>query len=294
VIEGHTTKIRSITYGDSNGDGVVDHTVISLYSDQGSGGGAHNNDDLGTITVYGDLVTQTDISTTAKPAYGIVRSISDLQEALKPIEMGEEREDVPPPADLPSQDDLPLPEGMTPVFAIAGALQLERTREGQIAISHSEDMKIAEGTVAFSFKADQISGYDALFSKDASGYGSGGHVTAWVTENGDVKVRFQDEDSSLWLKAEDVIEVGTEHEFALTFGDDGVFLFIDGVEVAGSENFQADWLGNEEFLMIGANGWGSPSGEIGWTNDHFDGTIFDFRVLDDQLQLDPSGDELFT
>ena len=29
VIEGHTTKIRSITYGDSNGDGVVDHTVIS-------------------------------------------------------------------------------------------------------------------------------------------------------------------------------------------------------------------------------------------------------------------------
>ncbi|ASP31816.1 hypothetical protein [Labrenzia sp. VG12] len=65
------TKIRSITYGDSNGDGVVDHTVISLYSDQGSGGGAHNNDDLGTITVYGDLVTQNDISTSAKPAYGI-------------------------------------------------------------------------------------------------------------------------------------------------------------------------------------------------------------------------------
>ncbi|ASP31819.1 hypothetical protein [Labrenzia sp. VG12] len=94
--------------------------MISLYSDQGSGGGAHNNDDLGTITVYGDLVTQNDISTSAKPAYGIVRSIADLEEALKPIEMGEDRGDVAPPADLPDVDDLPLPDGMTPVFAIAG------------------------------------------------------------------------------------------------------------------------------------------------------------------------------
>ncbi|WP_281932557.1 hypothetical protein, partial [Roseibium album] len=75
-------------YGDTNGDGIVDHSLISLYSDQGSGGGAHNNDDLGTITVYGDLITLSDISTTAKPAYGIVRSIADIDEAIKPIEMG--------------------------------------------------------------------------------------------------------------------------------------------------------------------------------------------------------------
>ncbi|CTQ55747.1 hypothetical protein LP7551_04293 [Roseibium album] len=293
VIEGHTTKIRSITYGDSNGDGVVDHTVISLYSDQGSGGGAHNNDDLGTITVYGDLVTQNDISTSAKPAYGIVRSIADLEEALQPIEMGTEREDIPPPADLPGVDDLPLPEGATPVFAIAGALELNGSREGQIAIEHSEDMAISEGTIALSFQADRISGYDALFSKDASGYGTGGHVTAWVTEWGDVKVRIQNESNSLWLKAEDVVEAGTEHDFALTFGDDGVFLFIDGIEVAADEEFQSDWVGNEEYLMIGANGWGSPTGEIGWTNDHFDGTIFDFTVLDQQLSEEQISDSLF-
>ena len=294
VIEGHTTKIRSITYGDSNGDGVVDHTVITLYSDQGSGGGAHNNDDLGTITVYGDLVTQTDISTTAKPAYGIVRSIADLEEALQPIEMGEDRGDIAPPADLPDTDDLPLPDGMTPVFAIAGALALDGTREGQIAIAHDDAMEIEEGTIAFSFKADRISGYDALFSKDASGNGTGGHLTAWVTEWGDVKLRFQTETSERWLKAEDVVEAGTEHDFAFTFGDDGIFLFVDGLEVASDEDFQSDWLGNEEFLMIGSNGWGSPTGEIGWTNDHFDGDIFDFRILDDQLSAEQIGDSLFT
>ncbi|WP_415717692.1 LamG-like jellyroll fold domain-containing protein [Roseibium sp.] len=293
VIEGHTTKIRSITYGDSNGDGVVDHTVISLYSDQGSGGGAHNNDDLGTITVYGDLVTQNDISTSAKPAYGIVRSIADLEEALRPIEMGEDRGEIAPPEGIPSVDDLSLPEDVRPVFAIAGAIELNGSRDGQIAIEHSEELAISEGTIAFSFQADTLTGYDALFSKDATGYGNGGHLTAWATEWGDVKLRFQNETSEIWLKASDVIEAGTEYDFALTFGDDGVFLFIDGVEVAADEEFQVDWLDNEEFLMIGANGWGSQSGEIGWTNDHFDGTIFDFAVLDQQLSESQVRDELF-
>ena len=65
VIEGHTTKILSVDYGDANGDGVMDHSVIRLYSDQGNNGGAHNDDRLGSITVYGDLVKMSDIETTA-------------------------------------------------------------------------------------------------------------------------------------------------------------------------------------------------------------------------------------
>ena len=294
LIEGHTTKVRSITYGDANGDGIVDHSLISLYSDQGRGGGAHNNDDLGTITVYGDFVTLSDISTTAKPAYGIVRSIADIDEAITPIEMGTDRGEIAPPDDIPGADDLPLPGETAPVFAIAGDLELDGSRDGQIAIAHAENMEIAEGTIAFSFKADKISGSaDALFSKDASGYGNGGHLTAWATKNGDIKVRFQDETGSKWLKAEDVFEIGKEHEFAFTFGDDGAALFVDGVAVAREDDFEADWLENEEYLMIGANGWSSPSGEIGWTNDHFDGVISDFTVLDRQLDAEQIGGGLF-
>ncbi|WP_421982003.1 LamG-like jellyroll fold domain-containing protein [Roseibium sp.] len=293
LIEGHTTKISSITYGDSNNDGIVDHSVISLYSDQGSGGGAHANDELGTVTVYGDLITLSDISTSAKPAYGIVKSIADIDEAIKPIEMGTDRGEIAPPDDIPTKDDLPLPEGMTPVFAIAGEMVLDGTRDGQIAIQHSEAMEIAEGTVAFSFTADTVSGWDALFSKDASGYVTGGHLTAWVTDGGDIKVRFQDETSSLWLKAEDVFEVGKEHDFAFTFGEDGAVLYVDGVAADSDDDFESDWLGNEEYLMIGANGWSSPSGEIGWTGNHFDGVISDFTVLGEQLDADRVRDELF-
>ena len=44
-VAGHTIGMRDITYGDSNGDGVDDYSLITLYSNQGAG--AHNGDDLG-------------------------------------------------------------------------------------------------------------------------------------------------------------------------------------------------------------------------------------------------------
>jgi Ca2+-binding RTX toxin-like protein len=90
VIEGHTTQIGSIIHGDMNGDGIIDHSLIQLYSDQGGGGGAHNDDLLGTITVFGDLVTQADIEHTAGPAYGIVKSIDKLAEAITPLAVSAE------------------------------------------------------------------------------------------------------------------------------------------------------------------------------------------------------------
>ena len=154
-------------------------------------------------------------------------------------------------------------------------------------------MEVSEGTIAFTFKADTVSGCDALFSKDASGYVTGGHLTAWVTDGGDIKVRFQDETSSLWLKAKDVFEVGKEHDFAFTFGDDGAILYVDGVAVARNDDFDANWLGNEEYLTIGSNGWHSQTGEIGWTGDQFDGVISNFAVLDEQIDADQIRDELF-
>ncbi|MEM8784629.1 MAG: LamG-like jellyroll fold domain-containing protein, partial [Pseudomonadota bacterium] len=105
VIEGHTTEIQDITYGDANGDGVVDHSVISLYSDQGNNGGAHQYDQLGTITVYGDLVTEADISQDAGPAYGIVKTIDDLDQAITPLAVSEDTGPIAPPTDLPFYEE---------------------------------------------------------------------------------------------------------------------------------------------------------------------------------------------
>lgn len=57
VVRGHTVAIQSIEYG---ADAQGEYSLVSLYSNQMKGG-AHHNDALGTIKVYGDKVTAEDI-----------------------------------------------------------------------------------------------------------------------------------------------------------------------------------------------------------------------------------------
>ena len=68
VIRGHTVEIAAITYGE---DGDGDYSLIQLRSQQGDNGGAHDEDLLGTIRVYGDLVTADDISVQSRVFDGI-------------------------------------------------------------------------------------------------------------------------------------------------------------------------------------------------------------------------------
>lgn len=69
-IRGHTVEIASITYGEDAGG---DYSLITLRSQQGDGGGAHDEDALGTIKVYGDTVTEADIKLRANVFYGVDR-----------------------------------------------------------------------------------------------------------------------------------------------------------------------------------------------------------------------------
>jgi hypothetical protein len=62
---------------DANGDGRADYSVITVISQQGAAG-AHDEDLLGTITVYGNLVRASDISTDAGVVYGAYERIDEL------------------------------------------------------------------------------------------------------------------------------------------------------------------------------------------------------------------------
>ena len=53
-------------------------------------------------------------------------------------------------------------------------------------------------------------------------------------------------------------------------------------ELVGETSFETNWLNNDEFLQVGANGWASKSGEAGF-RDVFDGTISDLIILDKAL-----------
>ncbi|MEM9430977.1 MAG: calcium-binding protein [Pseudomonadota bacterium] len=93
VIDGHTATLVSITYGEDEGGS---YSLISLQSQQGANGGAHDEDDLGTIKVYGDEVTEDDLEINA----GVFNGIDELYE----VDLEAAATAGPPPADDPGDD----------------------------------------------------------------------------------------------------------------------------------------------------------------------------------------------
>ena len=289
VIEGHTTKILSVEYGDANGDGVMDHSVIRLYSDQGNGGGAHNDDRLGSITVYGDLVKMSDIETTAAPAYGIVKSIEDLEEAIAPKDAGENGGRIRAPSkQLPGKADLDLGKGLKPVFAINGSHDFSPDDRAPLIFDHSKSLALKAGTIAFTFTAADTGTFQALFSKDASGDGKG-HIAAYVNELGSLIVRVQNESGSRYLEVDHVVKPGDSHDVAISFGRSGIELYLDGARVAYESDVSVSLAANDEALVIGATGWSSTPGTTSMVTNHFEGSITNFMILEGRH----SGDEIF-
>ncbi|MEM7709319.1 MAG: hypothetical protein AAF264_00895 [Pseudomonadota bacterium] len=81
---GHTANVR-VDYRDTDDDGD-EESIVTIYSQQMGGGGAHTQDLIGKVIVHGDRVGKGDIETDAGVFYGIVDSNSeaDLAEALTP------------------------------------------------------------------------------------------------------------------------------------------------------------------------------------------------------------------
>ncbi|WP_407159160.1 calcium-binding protein [Bradyrhizobium sp. STM 3557] len=76
-IAAHTAEVKSIEYLDTNHDGKNDTSVITVISQQGNAG-AHDEDLLGTITVHGDLVKQSDIKVDNMAVYGAYEKVGQL------------------------------------------------------------------------------------------------------------------------------------------------------------------------------------------------------------------------
>lgn len=183
-------------------------------------------------------------------------------------------------------EEAPDPENV--VFKLDGPIEVE-TATDVINVGHSEGFETDEGTIAFTFNADTVDERMGIVSKDASGYtGGGNHFAAYVSEDGDLVVRFQDGEKSKELVFED-IEADTDYDVVVTFGDGNVSLNVNGEQV-GTEAFDMNWEFNQEYLQVGANGWASETGKDSFS-EIFDGTISDVVVLDEVV--DPFQTDLF-
>src|SRR4029079_18032942 len=75
-ISAHTADVKSLQHKDSNGDGRNDYSVITVISQQGDAG-AHDEDLLGTISLYGTLVSEADV-VSDETVYGACERVDSL------------------------------------------------------------------------------------------------------------------------------------------------------------------------------------------------------------------------
>lgn len=271
LIEGHTTEAYELEYVDSDGDGIMDSTVIHIWSNQANGG-AHDEDLLGTITVADALLTSADY-TVNKVDHGIVRSIAELDEAIEPYEW---TEDDGIGTAIPAVNDGDRTKGE--VLHIPGAIELFGKNDEYVQIEHHSGLELANGSISFTFIAEDVNGSNALFSKDHSGTEVGGHMSAFVND-GRVKVRFQSTTEQRWLSSEvDSVKAGEEYHVEITFGEAGFHLYLDGELVGSRTNFTQGLDTNNEQLAIGANIWGRSDQDPLYAKNEFAGRISDFTI----------------
>ncbi len=313
---GHTTEVE-VTYGtvDTDGDGIDDDmvSIIRAYSQQGNGGGAHDEDELGYIVVHGDRVDEDDIITDAGAHYGIVESIDDLQEAVAPtgdtkyIEIDGETHLGYDTRDIEGNPIAENPEAFSSnPWLVNGPVELDRAVDGDleapgvlfsheggtfgdgnapIEVPHTDAQATGQGTWAFSFTANSPGdGRQALFSKDHSGFKDGGHLTAYIDEKGDFKLRFQSEDDQTFLYDRSFdIEAGEENHMAFAFSGEVVSLYLNGELVDSDVGFPEGMLGNTEDLVLGAS-TRTRKGEEDNLEWEFDGEISNVVLLDRPIE----------
>lgn len=151
-----------------------------------------------------------------------------------------------------------------------------------VEIPHDPAYELANGSVQFWFKADSLGGDQGLWSKDSSGYDSGGHLSIYL-DGSQLEVRLQSTGQSYFVdSASGAVSAGTWHHVAFTFGSGGMQLYLDGALV-DSDGYTGGLTGNTEPIAIGADTGGSGNGTVSPVRREFDGAIDEVAIFDSQL-----------
>lgn len=158
-----------------------------------------------------------------------------------------------------------------------------------IQVPHSDSYLIDDGTVAFWFNADHTTGTQGLFSKDATGLGEGGHLAIYLS-GGTLHANLSSA-SQTYTLGSSAVSAGQWHHVALSFGAEGMALYLDGVlidsaDYGGGLNATSGGLGNREPIVIGASASGASQGTASPLSNYFDGRIDDVRVYDQWCSAD--------
>lgn len=170
------------------------------------------------------------------------------------------------------------------VFSRA-AVVTDNGTTGAVDLGKPSGTALTSGTIALDFTANRPDdgGTHVVFSKDGAS-NAAGDITAFIRD-GELYVILQDGKQDRWIKAEDMtIEAGRKYSLAVTFGPDGLGIFLDGKRVGADVDAVTGLAANTRSLALGAGTWGRDASHPSQLDSHLDGTVANLavynRVLD--------------
>jgi type IV pilus assembly protein PilY1 len=160
-----------------------------------------------------------------------------------------------------------------------------------VEVAHDASYLLDDGSVSLWFTTPDTSQGDvAMFSKDSSGYDTGGHLTIRLLNSGRVQVRFQSTSADYWVTSSGAVSADTWHHIAFTWGSGGMKLYLDGAledtdPYTGGTGTTSGGTGNFEPIVIGANSWTSGNLLATPVTNHFLGEIDETAIFDSALSL---------
>jgi Ca2+-binding RTX toxin-like protein len=150
-----------------------------------------------------------------------------------------------------------------------------------VEIADAPSWQLPDGTVQLWFNPDDVSGRQGLIGRDADLQAQDGHFSLYLQDD-DLVFRIQDTSTSNVYTVADSVTAGDWHHVAVSFGADGVEVFLDG-ELVVSDPFSGGIDGNSNPWVIGALNWSSAEGANDSLHSFFDGRIAEVAIFDQQL-----------
>gem|GEM_PF-5672610 len=149
-----------------------------------------------------------------------------------------------------------------------------------VTIPDDPAWQLTDGTISLWFNADTVVGVDSIMSRDAAG-ALEGHF--YLDRNGDdLQVRLQGADSGT-LTAANVVSADTWHHVSVSFGANGLEIWLDGTMVANDPAITGGVDGNNLPWTIGAWAQNYSGGLPTDPTDFFAGEIAEVSIFDSQL-----------
>ena len=149
-----------------------------------------------------------------------------------------------------------------------------------VSIAHNDAYLMDAGTVEFWFNADDLSGFQGLFSRDSEGFNAGD--LSLMLMNNTLSASMQSSSQTYSLTT--TVSANAWHHVAYSFGAEGMNLYLDG-SLAGSDLSYSGGFDTSQPIILAAHNMYSTvhtHDDVRW---NFGGKMSNVTLWDEQLSV---------